>query len=419
MSENALSEAMKRYREGLASRGVRQIQTNLPDAMVDWIDQISAEKGLNRSSMIEVLCRLGAARLDSALRVTEPETLKAVTEEREMDEPSSDAVRPKNGDSVVAILPPGSGRLSRFLFPFLTERRDAHVLFVSAHGGRPIPDRTGVLLEWRTTAPTQGHRFNPFSPNVMPKDDLRSCRLYVRWLSHVLAPDRGDMDAAFPDSTRQLIEETIWALVEGNDALTLEALAETIEAMPWPPASDMARVVADRRVIDILANTHKGLLPFANRDDKALTSAVEAARDALAPFTTPELRRLTAADDDILGRFDGPPTVVQVLNAGPRAPVSRLATMLVVSAIVRRLRTKPYSDQPPLIIALDDLGSLPRIPGLEEAVTIGHRHAFAVVATAQSFRQIEARYGEAAALSIQAAARVMTTPPTSDELYTF
>jgi hypothetical protein len=392
-----VTDAMRRYREGLASRGVRQIQANLGDAMVDWIDQFASEKGLNRSSMIEVLCRLGAATLDEAL----------------LDERVSDNGKTAVGDqtSTIYIAPPGAAQLSRFLAPVLQRQRDVHMLYVSAlpADGRPLAGRSSAVTvcEWRGASPVQGQRFNPLATTVMPKG-IQARRVYVRWLAQVLAPDRGDADAPFPDSTRQLIEETTLALLDDDPNATLENLAELIEAMPWPPAGGGVPGASNKRVIDLLAGQHKGLAQFAGRDEKALTSVIEAARDALAPFRAPELRRFSAADDGILLRFEGAPTTIQVPDAGLRAPTSRLAAMLVTAAIARRLQTKPHVSLTPLIIALEDLGSLPRIPGLEEAITIGHRHGLSVLATAYSFRQIEARYGEATALALRAVARVIT-----------
>jgi hypothetical protein len=398
--EIVVTNAMRRYREGLASRGVRQIQANLGDAMVDWIDQFASEKGLNRSAMIEVLCRLGAATLDEAL----------------LDEHASDDRDAAVGGrtSAIYIAPPGTGQFSRFLAPVLQRQREAHMLYVSAlpADGRPLSGRSAAITvcDWRGASPIQGQRFNPLAVTVMPKD-AQGRRIYVRWLAQVLAPDRGDADAPFPDSTRQLIEETTLALLDDDPNATLENLAELIDAMPWPPAGGVVPGASSKRVIDLLAGQHKGLAQFAGRDEKALTSVIEAARDALAPFRAPELRRFSAADDGILLRFEGAPTMVQVPDAGLRAPTSRLAAMLVSAAIARRLQTKPRAALTPLIIALEDLGSLPRIPGLEEAITIGHRHGLSVMATAHSFRQIEARYGEATALAFKAVARVITAGP--------
>jgi hypothetical protein len=225
-----------------------------------------------------------------------------------------------------------------------------------------------------------------------------------------LAPERGDLDAAFSDSTRQLIEETTLALLADHDSATLEELAETIEAMPWPPPSGPVPGAPNRRVIDLLAGQHDGLVPFAERDEKALVGVVEAARDALAPFRTPELRRLSAADDQLLNRFEGPPSAVQIANAGLGTPVSRLAVMFIAALIARRLERRPTTSQARVIIALEDVGSLPRIPGLEEALSIGHRHGLYVLATAHSFRQIEARYGEATALALRASSDIVTPP---------
>jgi len=384
---------MKRYRENLASRGVRQVQVNLPDAMLDWVDQIAAEKGLARSAIIEVLCRAGASRFEV--------------------ETGPDTSSPNRLRSTLLVSGPGTGQFSRFFAPLLdAHAQTAHVLYVTAMPaeGRPLSPAGRTVCDWRASSPVvQGQRFNPLASHVLP-ERAESRRVYVRWLAQTLAPERGDYDAAFSDSTRQLIEETILALVAGHDSPTLDELAATIEAMPWPPPSGPVPGAPNKRVVDLLAGQHNGLAPFAERDDKALVSVVEAARDALAAFRAPEIRRLSAVDDDLLGRFQGPPSVLQIANAGLGTPASRLAVMFITALIARRLGSRPGVTHP-IVIALEDIGSLPRIPGLEEALSIGHRHSLCVLATAHSLRQIEARYGEATALALRASSDLVSTQP--------
>src|SRR5215831_10001705 len=159
--EHVVTDAMRRYREGLASRGVRQIQANMPDAMVDWIDQFALEKGLNRSAMIEVLCRLGAAKLDHAL--FEESTQPPHSPDAETDAPTSEVRNEvESSHSMMRGAPPGSGQFSRFLGPALRSCGDAHLLLISSSPseGRATLDRLGpaIVCDWQGASPVQGQR---------------------------------------------------------------------------------------------------------------------------------------------------------------------------------------------------------------------------------------------------------------------
>jgi hypothetical protein len=117
---HALVDGMKRYRQNLASRGVRQVQVNLPDAMLVWVDQIAGEKSLPRSAIIEVLCRAGASRFETEENV----------------EPIRKRIR-----STMIISGPGTGAFSRVLAPFLdAHSQTAHLLYVTTlpADGRPL-----------------------------------------------------------------------------------------------------------------------------------------------------------------------------------------------------------------------------------------------------------------------------------------
>jgi hypothetical protein len=382
---------MKRYREGLASRGVKQVQVNLPDAMLDWLDQFAAEQALSRSAMIEVLCRAGASHFQIGADA------QIISRSRLRSTLQVVGNRPGNSISLWESLLESVGT-------------GAHLLYLTptAGIGRQVHPIDNVICDWSAATPVvQGQRFNPIAANVLP-ERAENRRTYVRWIAQTLAPERGDVDAAFPDSTRQLLEETILALLTDHQTTTIEEIADTIEAMPWTPPRGPVPGAPNKRVIELLTGQNRGLLPFAERDEKSLIGVVEAARDALAPFRTPELRRLCAFDDSLLARFDGSPVAIQIANAVLGTPASRLAVMFVAAVIASRLQTRPYTFRTPIIIALEEVGSLPRVPGIEEALSVGHRHGLWITASAQNFRQIEARYGEATALAIRAAAESVT-----------
>ena len=383
-----MAGAMKRYREGLASRGVKQVQVNLPDAMLNWVDQIASEHGLTRSSVIEVLCRAGASGFNV----------------------DGDTAAPISCRSKLCI---GETPPERFAQLVTEAVRDelpaAHLLYVTTRrlDGRPAISVPGIVCDWQMGTAIQGRRFNPLAASVLPgREDLR--RTYVRWLAQTLAPER-DIDAAFSDGVRQLLEETALVLLADGGNLSLEELMSACEALPRPNQGSVPGS-PDRRVIDLMAAQHRGLVPIAERDEKALAGLVEAARFALGSFQTQYMRRLTSADDFLLDKLESTPSTIQISSAGLGTPTSRLAVMFITALIARRLQTRPHVEQTPLVIAIEDLGSLPRVPGLEEALSIGHRHGLAIVASAQSFRQVEARYGEAMALAMRTTSELIPAP---------
>lgn len=321
----------------------------------------------------------------------------------------------------------GCGKTETFVNPFirvLAETKTQPTMIISDPKGELL-DKHGAALKTKgyklltldLRNPYTSSRWNPLEnlylayQRMLRLQDITARQILyseiyeeLSEIAGILSPVTNKNDGMWESGAKNFILSTMLAMLEDSEN---PANGMTVEKFNFYNVAKIA-FNADNEYADLktyflegrghLSKARSLASQVLTTGDKTLKSYMTTIADKLQLFNDLGICGLTMRNDIDLSGIDEEPTAVFLLIPDERVSRHALATLFTVQAyneLVKKANTTAARElSRSCYFILDEFGNLPKLPNIENFITVGRSRRIFMVPVVQSFSQLDNKYGK-------------------------